>query len=113
MQNVLSIEIGRRLRAYRQRMGFTQEELAEKAGVHYTYIGQVERGEKNLTISSLEKISHSLQISISVLFEDIEDIAGPSSSDDIALKCYWLIRNKTPESQQHLYNILLEIEKIK
>ncbi len=111
MQTALSTEIGQRLRAYRQRMGLTQEELAEKAGVHYTYIGQVERGEKNLTISSLEKISHSLDISISVLFEGIEEFT--ESPDDIALKCYWLIRNKTPENQQHLYNILLEIEKLK
>ena len=111
MHNALSTEIGQRLRAYRQRMGLTKGELAEKAGVHYTYIGQVERGEKNLTISSLEKISHSLDISISVLFEGIEEFT--ESPDDIALKCYWLIRNKTPENQQHLYNILLEIEKLK
>ena len=111
MHKALSAEIGQRLRAYRQQIGLTQEELAERAGVHKTYIGQVERGEKNLTISSLEKISRSLEISISVLFEGIEEFS--ESPDDIALKCYWLIRNKTPESQQHLYNILLEIEKIK
>ena len=111
MHNALSTEIGRRLRNYRQRIGLTQEELAERAGVHCTYIGQVERGEKNLTISSLEKISRSLQISISDLFEDIEEFT--ESPDDIALKCYWLIRNEPLENQQHLYNVLLEIEKMK
>ena len=42
--------VGKRLRGYRTSIGFSQEKLAEKAGLHPTYIGQVERGEKNLTI---------------------------------------------------------------
>ena len=110
MDNSLPVEIGQRLRTYRQRMNLTQEELAERADLHYTYIGQVERGEKNLTITSLEKITRSLKISFSDLFKDIEEYVD--SPDDVALKCYRIIRDKEPQSQRHYYNILMEIEKL-
>ena len=49
--------IGDRIRAYRNQKGWSQEYLAEKADVHHTYIGQLERGEKNATIESISKIA--------------------------------------------------------
>ena len=91
--------------------GLTQEELAEKAGMHQTYIGQVERGEKNLTLTSLEKLTRSLQIPFSVLFDGLEEISDVS--EDVALKCYKIVRDKDPVKQLHLYKILLEIDMIK
>ena len=48
-------ELGRRIRAERTAKKMTQEELAERAGLHPTYIGQVERGEKSLTVAALKK----------------------------------------------------------
>ena len=50
-------ELGQRIRAERTARKMTQEELAERADLHPTYIGQVERGEKSLTIASLENLS--------------------------------------------------------
>ena len=47
--------VGQRLRLRRQELGYSQELTSEKAGLHPTYIGQVERGEKNATIESIEK----------------------------------------------------------
>ena len=44
--SILSVEIGQRIRNYRLQQKLSQEELAEKCGMHPTYIGQVERGEK-------------------------------------------------------------------
>lgn len=49
--------IGQRIRNYRTQKGLSQEKLAELAGCHPTYIGQLERGEKNATLESVEKIS--------------------------------------------------------
>ena len=54
--------IGQRIRNYRTQKGFSQEKLAELSGCHPTYIGQLERGEKNATLESVERISSALDI---------------------------------------------------
>lgn len=53
--------IGLRIRNYRIQSGLNQEQLAELAGCHPTYIGQIERGEKNATIESILKITKALK----------------------------------------------------
>ena len=55
--------LGTVLRAFREAMGVSQEKLAEKASLHRTYIGSVERGERNPSFKSLTKILNSLNIS--------------------------------------------------
>ena len=52
--------IGQRVRNYRIDKGLSQEKLAELSGCHPTYIGQVERGEKNATLESIEKIASAM-----------------------------------------------------
>jgi transcriptional regulator with XRE-family HTH domain len=74
LSNITKI-IGERLRNIRKQQGLSQEVLAEKAGLHNTYIGQVERGEKNLTIETLEKIVTALNTS----FEDLFSLLQPSN----------------------------------
>lgn len=61
--------IGRRVRNYRIEKGLSQEKLAELSGCHPTYIGQVERGEKNATLESIEKIASAMNVSLAQLFE--------------------------------------------
>ena len=58
------------VRKYRIKQNLSQEELAEKAGVHRTYIGSVERGERNITINVMEKICVALEIPITDLFKE-------------------------------------------
>lgn len=60
--------VGLQIRILRKSKKFSQEELAFKANVHPTYIGQVERGEKNLTISSLHQITNALEINLADFF---------------------------------------------
>ena len=101
--------IGHRIRFYRLQAGLTQEALAEKADVHPTYIGQVERGEKNVTLVSLEKILSALHISWSEAFAHVSPSAPSDSVPDM---CYELICQMTPERQRHVLRILQEIDEI-
>jgi transcriptional regulator with XRE-family HTH domain len=57
MDGDLQRTIGRNLRAYRLARGLSQERFAEILGVHRTYMGSVERGERNLTLKSVERIA--------------------------------------------------------
>lgn len=103
--------IGQRIRNYRTKQGLSQEKLAELSGCHPTYIGQLERGEKNATIESIEKISVALNIPLSKLFEKLG--GKESESIDIPLACYEFLSAKTREDQEHLYRILLELDRYK
>lgn len=64
--------IGIQIRILRKSKNISQEELSNIANLHPTYIGQVERGEKNLTISSLLSITNALDISLEKFFSLIE-----------------------------------------
>ena len=60
MEGDLQRIFGRNLRAYREARGLSQEAFADVLGVHRTYMGSVERGERNLTLRSLERIAERL-----------------------------------------------------
>ncbi|HIE24949.1 MAG TPA: XRE family transcriptional regulator [Anaerolineales bacterium] len=62
-------KFGQKVRSERLAQNLSQEELAIKAGVHRTYIGMIERAEKNITLLNIEKISNALGISVSKLLE--------------------------------------------
>lgn len=102
-------ELGQRIRAERTARKMTQEELAERADLHPTYIGQVERGEKSLTIASLEKIVVGLGISFSDLFENLQPPTKPAS---YAMKCYNIVSNYPEKTQKQLYDVLCAAEKL-
>jgi transcriptional regulator with XRE-family HTH domain len=68
----LLVKLGHNIRAERFRNGYSQEELSEKSGLHRTYIGVVERGEKNITIFSCSKIARALNINLSDLIRKAE-----------------------------------------
>ena len=57
MEGQLQKIVGRNLRRYRLEHGYSQEAFADYMGVHRTYFGAVERGERNLTLQTLEKIA--------------------------------------------------------
>ena len=65
------LTFGKNVQKYRISQGLSQEKLAELAGVHRTYIGMIERAEKNITLCNIEKIAKGLNITISELFDGI------------------------------------------
>jgi len=56
------------VKTWRGRLGISQEELAGRAGLHRTYVSDIERGARNLSLESIEKLAHALEISVSTLF---------------------------------------------
>jgi len=63
---------GLSVRACRKRLGLSQEELAAISGLHRTYIGSVERGERNVTLQNIFVLAHSLRTSASDLIIETE-----------------------------------------
>jgi hypothetical protein len=63
--------VGANLRAWRQARGLSQEAFADVLGVHRTYMGSVERGERNLTLQTLERIAQQLGVEVRELLEPI------------------------------------------
>ncbi|MBC7347932.1 MAG: helix-turn-helix transcriptional regulator [Clostridia bacterium] len=63
-------QLGQRLRDLRLRLGLTQEQLAERANLHYSYIGQVERGEKTPSLRALKRLAKAMHTSVDFFLEE-------------------------------------------
>lgn len=64
-------DLGLRLREYRLARNLTQADLAEKCGLHRTFIGSCERGERNISIVNLRLLARVLRVSLAELFHDL------------------------------------------
>ena len=65
----LIVEFGKRIRQLRNRQGLSQEQLAEQTGFHRTYIGMVERGERNISLSNIGVFAKVFEMSVSELLD--------------------------------------------
>jgi len=70
MKEEILIKFGNKVRKERTKLGLSQERLAAKAGVHRTYIGMLERAEKNITLENIEKVAKALNLRLSDFFSD-------------------------------------------
>lgn len=70
--NPLLVKLGIEIRETRKSQGLSQEALAEKAGIDRSYIGGIERGEHNIAVINLQKISSALGIKLYRIFESVE-----------------------------------------
>ncbi len=96
--------LGERIRRIRKEKGLSQEQLGELAGLSEKYIGQVERGEKNLTIESQYKIAHGLNLSLEELFRSLDPIVR----EDALGELLELLSNR-PKADQ---SMILEVAKV-
>lgn len=62
------LHFGKQVQELRKDRNLSQEQLAELAGVHRTYIGMIERAEKNITLYNIERIAKALEVNIKDLF---------------------------------------------
>ena len=67
---------GLALKAWRKKVGISQEELAWRAQLHRTYVSGIETGDRNLSLTSIEKLAKALKLSFSTLFQPLGDSPG-------------------------------------
>lgn len=72
-KQIILIRFGEKVRELRKSQGISQEELAHKADLHRTYIGMIERAEKNITLINVGKIAQALGVQIDELLKGIDD----------------------------------------
>ncbi|MGA2897662.1 MAG: helix-turn-helix transcriptional regulator [Acidobacteriaceae bacterium] len=75
LPNLLLKALGQRIRELRKDQGYSQEAFADKCGVHRTFMGTIERGESNLSFQNIHKVAATLGISLSTLFQGLEQCA--------------------------------------
>lgn len=73
MQDATAVrkQLGRRVRALRERRHWSQEELSHRSGLARSFTGAIERGEKDLRITTLVKLANTFRISVSQLFKNV------------------------------------------
>ncbi|MFD2046609.1 helix-turn-helix domain-containing protein [Ornithinibacillus salinisoli] len=101
--------VGDRVRELRKKKGWSQEELSYEAGVHYTFVGKVERGESNLILESVVKMTKALNVSLEEFFSTIDPSIGKEKS--VLNQIILLLQNKSLEDQQRLYEIIQTVDK--
>ena len=68
----IKAKFGAMVRKRRAEMGLSQEQVAERADLHRTYIADIERGSRNVSLENIEKIAIALEIPVSTIFKDME-----------------------------------------
>jgi len=83
----IQASLGKAIKAQRQRLGVTQEELAWRADLHRTYVADIERGGRNLTLSSIINLATALQVSVASLLSQPGDLQqGPSLGEVVLVE---------------------------
>src|SRR5258706_12556261 len=73
-------QFGAAVRSRRKGLGISQEELAGRAGLHRTYVADIERGARNLSLANIEKLARALETSIPTLFSPDESHGKPTAA---------------------------------
>lgn len=96
------LSLGKRIREERLRLNLTQEKLSEDVGISTAYLGQIERGERSLTLDKLVKIAVRLGITVDYLLSD-SVAPTPDHQTDLILQ---LLQDKTFQEKELAYQLL-------
>jgi transcriptional regulator with XRE-family HTH domain len=97
--------LGRRVRALRKERGFSQEKLGERSGLSGKFIGEVERGEKSISVDSLYRVSLAPEIPLRDL-TDVRADKAASSSEEVEKVFALLAHRRRPEEVRKPYDVL-------
>lgn len=109
MENLYNL-IGKRVREVRTKLDLTQEELADKAELHSSYIGQVERGTKKVSVQALDKITHALNIPLKSIF-DFTGKPCVTEKDLLVSELFGILKNKNLKDRKFLIDIMRRLSK--
>ncbi|GIP16537.1 hypothetical protein J40TS1_21790 [Paenibacillus montaniterrae] len=100
------VTIGKRIRYYRTMRNLTQEELAERISTTGSYVGRMERGERNMKVETLEKVATALNLSLSTLISGDND---PLQDHFWVQKSVLLLLEQDERGQKKAFLILNEL----
>lgn len=106
--NDITKHFGQRVRYYRKKQGLSQEQLAELCELHPTYIGQLERGEKNASLETIMHICNGLRVTPSQIFEYFSE----ENSAIIPRRAYNLFMELPEEKQKVMLELLLKAKEL-
>ena len=101
----MNMNLGLRIREFRQQAGLTQEKLAWAAGIAPAFLGQVERGVKSPTVKTLDKIAGALHISVGELFTGP---FNPTGDEDGDIKQIVYQLQDLPKDEVHQISLIIE-----
>lgn len=103
--------VGSKIRDYRKAKGLSQDQLGELCGFHFSYIGGVERGERNISLENIAKIAEALDVEPKMFFEFDETYLTPLPEEkELALReLVTILKTKDTRHIKMTTNILLEI----
>lgn len=109
-----NFSIGGRIREFRKGRALSQEQVANLAEITPAYMGQVERGEKNVTVYTLDKICAALNISLGEFFNPIEE--PDKTIDEVSTQILHQLAHRTTEEKQavlRLVKLVFQIQDMK
>ncbi|MBU0568601.1 helix-turn-helix domain-containing protein [bacterium] len=101
--------LGTRVRQLRNQLGLTQEALSEKADLDWRSIGSVERGERNLSLDSLERVSQALGVTPAYLLETPENKKELSEKDLLFQEIVYLLNDKNNKDLKFTLDLIKRI----
>lgn len=104
----LYLQVGKNIRLYRKARKLTQEELGEYLQIDQSYLGRIERGDVNITLDTLEKISAALQVHPTQLLEDEKNLRNGQIRSEIFDKIDTLLVALTNDELQSVHRLLKE-----
>lgn len=102
-------EMGQRIRLIRQRKGMTQGDMAKRCALHWTYIGGLERGERNPTLTTLHRVAEGLGVTVLDLINTKAFKEPPTEQETKEGKLIRLLRRKDPESVDLAAGLVREV----
>jgi transcriptional regulator with XRE-family HTH domain len=96
-------QLGKRIREERQKLNLTQEKIAESIDISDSYIGQIERGERSLTLDTLIRLANKLGVTIDYL---LQDSMGHVTNDQTINQLAQILYNRSPKQKQMALDVL-------